>query len=129
MSGVIIATRDAAIYSVLEAEITAERFEVFWAMDGQEAWEHAQENTPDMVILDMQLEVYGAFELCGMLRADPDIPPDMPIVLLLDGDISTKQVNRGGFTAMFQKPHVIISLREMMYTHLRVESIPQQIYD
>jgi DNA-binding response OmpR family regulator len=129
MSGIILATRDAEIYSVLEAEITAERIDVFWAMDGQEAWEHAQQSTPDMVILDINLEIYGAFELCGMLRADPDMPPDLAIILLIDGDVNSKQLQKGGFTAIFQKLHVIISLREMMYTNLKPESIPQQLFD
>jgi two-component system cell cycle response regulator len=56
---------------LLEAKLRAEYFEVVSALSGREAIEIAQEQSPDIILLDVMMPGLDGFETCQILKADP----------------------------------------------------------
>lgn len=50
-----------------------------------------------MVLLSENLVPYSGWETCELLRADPTIPPDLPILLLLEGRGNVRRLEKSGF--------------------------------
>jgi DNA-binding response OmpR family regulator len=114
MANIILATPDTLIYDVFSAEIAAAGHQVYWASNGQEAYELALAHAADAVLLDAQLPVFNAFETCEMLRDDPDIPAQLPILLLTDEDIDPHKLERAHLTMAFPKTHLAQALNETL---------------
>jgi len=114
MATVLIATMDSREFGVLSAEIEGEGHEALWAQDGQEAIDMTLERRPGVVFLDPQLPVFSGFEVAEILRGDPEVPGDLPLLLLCDGAIEPHLFDRSGFTAQFYKKHAHQEVRELM---------------
>ena len=56
-------------------------FEVFCAADGEEALREAKKNLPDAMLLDIQLPKIGGFEVCRLVKSDPDLSRTKIIML------------------------------------------------
>lgn len=56
-------------------------FSTLMATDGAEALRIVQEQTPDLVLLDMNLPVIDGWSVCEKIRATPEIA-SMPIIAL-----------------------------------------------
>ena len=55
--------------------------EVLAAMDGEEALKVAREQSPDVIILDVQMPKKSGFEVFGELRADENLA-SIPVIML-----------------------------------------------
>ena len=64
--------------SMLEGD---ERFEVLSAKDGFEALDIAQEQKPDLILLDIVLPGLHGWNVCQMLKADPETA-DIKIIMV-----------------------------------------------
>jgi CheY-like chemotaxis protein len=114
MATVLIATEDSTAFSILSAEIEGEGHSALWACDGQEAVDMALEQKPSLVLLDASLPVYSGFEVVEMLRADPEIPRSLPVLLLTDEAIDPHRFEQAGFTEQFPKTHDHHVMREVL---------------
>jgi DNA-binding response OmpR family regulator len=63
----------------LEYNLTEEGYDVDWVKDGKEALKHFDEQTYDMIILDIMLPYYDGFEIAEIVRKKN---PQMPILML-----------------------------------------------
>lgn len=66
---------------VLEAKLTAEYFQVISATSGPEGIKRAEEEVPDLIILDVMMPGMDGFETCRRLRENPKTQ-HIPIVML-----------------------------------------------
>ncbi len=66
---------------VLEAKLAAEYFEVVSASDGPEGIRKAEDEAPDLIILDVMMPGMDGFETCRRLRENPKTQ-HIPIVML-----------------------------------------------
>ena len=114
MATVLIATEDSTAFSILSAEIEGEGHRALWASDGQEAVDMALERKPSLVLLDGSLPIFSGFEVVEMLRADPDIPRGLPVLLLADETIDPHRFEQAGFTERFPKTHDHHVMREVL---------------
>ncbi len=75
------------------------------AKNGQEGLTMAMEETPDLVLSDVQMPLLDGFGLCAALRADPSTH-SVPVVLLtsLTDEASRKQGRLVGATEFLTKP-------------------------
>ncbi len=105
MAMILLATGDAATHAVFSAELNGDGHEVLWAADGQEAYELTLAQQPELVLLDLSLPIFDAFETCSMLREDPEVPARLPIVLLTDEDLNPRAFEKSGFSELFPKTH------------------------
>ncbi len=78
---ILIVEDEAALVTLLRYNLEREGFEVSEAMDGEEALLRAQEDKPDLVVLDWMLPLMSGIEVCRRLRRMPELR-SVPIVIL-----------------------------------------------
>ncbi len=114
MATILIATMDSTDYATLAAEIEGEGYDVLWASDGQEAVELTLEHRPAIAFIDSSLALFNGFEVAEILRGDPEVPRDMPLLLFSDEAVEPHRFDAVGFTAQFHKTHSHESVRELL---------------
>jgi two-component system, OmpR family, phosphate regulon response regulator PhoB len=78
---ILLVEDDAALAELLIYHFTREEFEIQQTPDGEEAMLLAQENPPDLVLLDWMIEGLSGIEVCRRLRRLPDTA-NVPIIML-----------------------------------------------
>jgi len=71
---VLIVDDDPAIIKFVRANLEAEDYQTFSAMDGAEALQVIEKELPDLVILDIMMPRMDGFEVCRQLREWSQIP-------------------------------------------------------
>ncbi|MTI10325.1 PleD family two-component system response regulator [Curvivirga aplysinae] len=66
---------------LLEAKLTSEYFDVITASDGPSALEAVETHDPDIVLLDVMMPGMDGFEVCEILKNDPDTM-HIPVVMV-----------------------------------------------
>ncbi|MCR3923186.1 MAG: response regulator transcription factor [Firmicutes bacterium] len=74
MSKILVVDDEKTIAKGLKFALTKENFEVFVAYDGAEAIRLFQEESPDLIVLDLMLPEIDGFEVCRRIRKNSDIP-------------------------------------------------------
>ena len=120
MARILIADDQTDTVSVLSAEIEAEGHEVSVALTGIEAYERALATAPDVVFLGPSLAVHDGYETCAMMRADPDVPARVPILMLGSTDLDQRRIERSGASGSFPREHGAAELRELLSTLLSI---------
>src|SRR3546814_19032895 len=65
---------------LLEVKLTAEYFDVVTAPDGPAAIERARSDAPDLILADVMMPGMDGFEICRLLKADPETS-HIPLVM------------------------------------------------
>jgi len=78
---VLVADDDEWSACIVKHRLEMEGFEVVCYADGQDAYEAALADTPDLVILDVKMPSLGGFEVLELLRRDPR-HATTPIIML-----------------------------------------------
>ena len=78
---ILLVEDDAALAELLIYHFTREEFEVQHTANGEEAMLLAQENAPDLVLLDWMVEGLSGIEVCRRLRRLPG-SANVPIIML-----------------------------------------------
>ncbi|HEX9774899.1 MAG TPA: response regulator [Actinomycetota bacterium] len=68
---ILVADDDPDILRFVELNLRLEGYEVVTAGDGAEAMQHAIDDKPDLVILDVMMPKLDGYEVCQRLRGDP----------------------------------------------------------
>ena len=114
MANALIAGQDMQSIAVLEAELRGLGHTVTVVSTGLEAYDQALAHCPDIVFLEADLPVFGGYAVCEMLRNDPGIPPDLPVVFLSTSDTQPRTLERVGATGTLPKQHEASQLQEML---------------
>ena len=67
---ILIVEDEADILEMVAMRLEASGYEVISALDGQEAFEKARKETPDLIILDLMLPKMDGYKVCGLLKRD-----------------------------------------------------------
>ncbi len=78
---VLVIEDEAALVTLLRYNLEREGFDVSEAEDGEEALVLAQEEAPDLILLDWMLPLMSGLEVCRQLRRRTETR-DVPIILL-----------------------------------------------
>jgi CheY-like chemotaxis protein len=83
MSKKILVVDDSKTALMMEREILERRttYQCVTASDGQEAVEKAQQELPDLILMDVVMPRMNGFEACKMMRRQPSTR-EIPIVLV-----------------------------------------------
>ena len=119
MAKILVADDDTASLDVIALALSAEGHEVVCAGNGQEAYEMALAESPDLVLLDIMMPVYNGYETCQQMRNDPALPVGLPIIFLTSMDADTRMLEKVGATDHLPKRHMVQDLREILSKHLR----------
>jgi twitching motility two-component system response regulator PilG len=85
--------------------LSAKGYNVTGVMDGKSALEEVMANPPDLVLLDVMLPELDGFEVCRLIKENPDIR-HIPVVLLT-AKKNSQDIERGrqvGCDAYITKP-------------------------
>ncbi len=124
MAKILLATSDTGLYDILAAEITGEGYALLWAVDGQDAYEQCLAEQPDLMLLDVNTTVFNGFEVCEMLRGDPDVPERLPVLLLTDDEVNPRTLEKLAASACFPKNHLAQELTDALVKHLGANAGP-----
>jgi CheY-like chemotaxis protein len=112
MLTVLIATADRALAATLEAELGALGLDTREAVTGLDALEGAP--CADAVFLDVNLPIFDGLTVAARLRDDPDVPPELPIVLITGQDTNPHEVEAAGVKFQLKRIHAAQDLRELI---------------
>lgn len=127
MAKIVVACEDEVVRATLCAEIDGERHEVLDVYDGYEAYQRTLDDQPDLVILDAVLPVFSGLETCDMIRADPEIAAELPIIFLLSEDTNIRTLEKAGATDYLPRAHGIHELRDLLAKYLPPDSMPPPV--
>jgi DNA-binding response OmpR family regulator len=78
---ILICDDDPAILRVLEVNLEVEGYDVLLAHHGEEAYEVAVAEKPDLIILDIMMPRLDGYQTCEKLKAT-DETKDIPVIFL-----------------------------------------------
>lgn len=78
---ILVVEDNKDIQKLLRLNLTQENFEVIPAFDAEEGLSLAQESSPDLIILDINLPKINGIELCRQLKSNPALR-HIPILIL-----------------------------------------------
>jgi signal transduction histidine kinase/CheY-like chemotaxis protein len=81
---------DAAVHSLLDAELSPAGFSIESAFSGEQGLVAARENAPDVIILDLMMPGMSGFEVADTLKEDP-LTANIPILVLTSKEISADE--------------------------------------
>ena len=71
---ILLVEDDPMIQDALGYSLEREGFKVLRALDGDEGLQHAREQSPDLVLLDLMLPRMGGLEVCREIRRHSNVP-------------------------------------------------------
>lgn len=105
--------------SLLDDILTQSGYRVSMAANGAEGVRMAQEEQPDLVLMDIQMPVMNGLEAGRLLRSDPQTKR---LVILALSSYNLLEDKDGFFTTGFdgyiEKPFIIKTLLEIVTKHL-----------
>ena len=113
---------------LLEAKLTLEYYEVLTAGDGSSALQVAQDERPDIILLDVMMPGMDGFETCRRLKADP-VTRHIPVVLVtaLDGREDKLKGLDAGADDFVTKPIDDVILFARVRSLLRLKSMMDEL--
>jgi DNA-binding response OmpR family regulator len=99
----MIVDDDVQVTSLLKKYLSSKNFEIITINQSSKAIQTANLVHPDLFILDLMMPPPDGFELCTMLRADPNFAKT-PILIITAMDISNSRATSFGANDYLAKP-------------------------
>jgi CheY-like chemotaxis protein len=113
MKRILVVDDKATSRELLRTVLEKNGYAISEAADGGEAIEKARAESPDLILLDLQMPVRNGYEVLHELRQDPRYAT-LPIIALtasaMQGD--REKALAAGFTAYLTKPVTLAHLRD-----------------
>ena len=106
-----------------ERDITALGINAILAKDGLDAQAQLRQESPDMILLDIEMPQMDGFELLEWLKSEKTLK-NIPVVMI-SSRATEKHINKAtqlGCTAFLGKPYLLENLIEVFNQHLPLDS-------
>ena len=111
---ILVADDESHILHVVSLKLRNAGFNVVTARDGQEAFELAHQQHPDLLITDYHMPQLSGIELCQKLKQDPATSSIPAIMLTARGyQLEPNDTEKSGILRMLSKP---FSPRQLLAT-------------
>ncbi len=120
---ILIVEDDATLQRTLQEYLQTEGFDVFSAVDGEEALATIENLKPDLILLDIILPKKDGYEVIKEIRAREDMK-ETPIVLLTNlGSINDveKALNLGATTYLVKADYTLEEIAGKIKNLLKME--------
>ena len=116
---ILVADDESHILNVVSLKLRNAGFRVVTARDGQEAFEMAQQEHPDLLITDYHMPQLSGLELCRKLKQDPATQNIPAIMLTARGyHLEPHDTEQSGILRMLSKPfsprHLLATVNEVL---------------
>jgi two-component system, OmpR family, alkaline phosphatase synthesis response regulator PhoP len=116
---ILVADDESHILHVVSLKLRNAGFRVVTARDGQEAFEMAQQEHPDLLITDYHMPQLSGLELCRKLKQDPATQNIPAIMLTARGyHLEPHDTEQSGILRMLSKPfsprHLLATVNEVL---------------
>ncbi|WRH68841.1 MAG: diguanylate cyclase [Planktothrix sp. GU0601_MAG3] len=103
-------------------------FEVWTALNGQTGLEIINQNTPDLILLDIMISDWDGFEICAYLKADPTYA-EIPIIFITALSQSQEKVKglKLGAVDYITKPFDQSEIIARINLHLKLHTLNTQL--
>lgn len=81
MKKILLVDDDVDFCEATELLLESKAYEVVMAHDGKQGLEKVRADQPDVVILDVMMPEMNGYDVCVVLKADPELK-NIPVVLL-----------------------------------------------
>jgi DNA-binding response OmpR family regulator len=81
MKKVLLVDDDVEFCEAVELLLQSKAYQVVLAHNGKAGLEKAREEKPDLVILDVMMPEMNGYDVCVILKADPELK-NIPVILL-----------------------------------------------
>ncbi len=71
---ILVVDDDPQVRRVMKATLTAQGYTIFEARNGEEALDSFRANTPDVILLDVNMPIMDGLEACRGIRRTSDVP-------------------------------------------------------
>lgn len=102
---ILIADDNPQMLELLEAYLAPVNARILTAANGQEALDLVEQQRPDLLLLDIMMPRRSGYEVCRILKADPD-RCDIPIVMVtaLNEAADIERARESGADSFLSKP-------------------------
>jgi DNA-binding response OmpR family regulator len=120
---ILVADDESHILHVVSLKLRNAGYRVLTARDGQEAFETANNELPDLLITDYHMPQLSGIELCQRLKAEPKTASIPAIMLTARGyNLEPSDTEKSGILRMLSKP---FSPRELLATVEEILGAPR----
>ncbi len=130
---ILVCDDEPHILHVVSTKLRNAGYEVFTAADGEEGFEIAKQNNPDLIITDYQMPMLSGLELCAKLRSE-SATESIPVIMLtargfsLNGD-DLKETNiRKVLPKPFSPREILKNTKELLGEE-SVQTAPAGMFD
>jgi len=113
MAKILVVDDDKGATDLIEVILLSSGYESVTVNDSSKAMEAAEQNKPDLILLDLMMPEPTGFQLCRMLRANPNFRTT-PIIIItaLDNTDSRVVAIGAGANGFLRKPFHVSDLTE-----------------
>lgn len=79
---ILIADDEPEILEIMAEKIAKKEYTVITAVDGEEAWQKIQSESPDIIVLDLNMPKKNGFEVLQELRKNPPEEKWQPVIIV-----------------------------------------------
>jgi two-component system cell cycle response regulator len=125
---ILIVDDDQTNRRLLEKMLSAERFDVIFAKDGQEGMDKVYEESPDVILLDVMMPKKDGFTVARELKKDLSVK-NIPIILItaLDGSDNRITGLEAGAEEFLTKPVKKVELIARIRSMLKLKEYREQL--
>jgi DNA-binding response OmpR family regulator len=115
MAKILIVDDDMLITGLMESLVSIDGHEAFVVNDSTQAMHAARTFDPDLITLDLMMPHLNGFDLCALLRADPQFASIPIIIVSAKEDSQSRQMAFSlGATEYLNKPFNIDEFLSML---------------
>jgi DNA-binding response OmpR family regulator len=116
---ILLADDDPGLRRLIGTTLGSGDFELFQAVDGEQALQMAREQQPELVLLDVNMPKLDGFEVCQQLKTDPETSAMKVVMLTARGAETDRARGReAGADDYFVKPFSPVQLLNKVYALL-----------
>jgi CheY-like chemotaxis protein len=79
---ILMADDEKDVLAIMSKKLLSQGYAVVQAKDGEEAWEKIQSESPDMVLLDLNMPKLNGFEVLKAMRDHPPADKWQPVIII-----------------------------------------------